>query len=173
MPSFFFAFFYRFALLALVLLALSGRAAAVEPLTTYDIVLLQPDEVMKARVPSVDAFGEYIRALQRQARLPGPGAAGSGFVVVGIRPGGKSRFWLDFDAPAPSAALGELLVKQLQAVPAPPVQGGAVVFALKVGLWGGKPSARVAPAPAAWKAAAAKAGHPIDPGELAELTWNE
>ena len=163
----------RHLLASLLLAALTMTAAeAVEPATTYDVILLQPDATMKARVPDLDRFADYIRALQREARVPGPAAAASGFVVIALRPDGSSRAWLDFDEPL-NAGVSTMLVQRLRALPVPAVQGGPVVFALKVGLWGGKPSARVAPSPRQWRDAAARAGHALEPGELVEKIWNE
>ena len=149
-------------------------ANAAEALTTFNVILLQPDPVLQARVPDIDALAAYIQALQAQARVsvPGPGAANSGFIVVALRPGGRSNAWLDFDDPL-NEGVSEALVKRLRAVTVPPVQGGAVVFALKVGIWGGKESSRVAPAPAEWRDAAAKAGHALEPGELALSIWKD
>ena len=165
----------RFAL-AWLWATLSFAAQAADTFITYNVVLLQPDDLMRARVPDIDQFAAYVRALQAQARLafpaPGPGTGNGGFIVVAVRPGLRSNVWLDFDHPLmDSVSTG--LIERLRALAPPAVQGGPVVFALKVGVWGGQASSRVAPAPREWRDAAAKEGHQLDIGDLVESIWKD
>ena len=167
--------FTRRAFAGLALAFAAWGVQAADALTMHSVVLLQPDALMKERVSDVDRFSAYIKALVREAQVPGPGAAASGFIVVALRPGAQARFWLDFDGG--EAALNPLvraaLIKQLSRVPALEVQQGPVVFALNVGLWGGKASPRVAPSPQEFREASKQAGRPLEIGELVERIWNE
>ncbi|MDY0748214.1 hypothetical protein SNE35_27180 [Paucibacter sp. R3-3] len=167
--------FTRRAFASVMLAFAAWGAQAADALTMHSVVLLQPDALMKERVQDVDRFSAYIKALVREAQVPGPGAAASGFIVVALRPGAQSRFWLDFDGG--EAALNPMvraaLLKQLTHVPAIEVRQGPVVFALNVGLYGGKPSPRIAPSPQEFREASKQAGRPLEVGELVERIWNE
>ena len=174
---------------ALVACALIGAVAlpahAVEPaasmrhaesFTKHNVVLLQGSSVLEARVASVDAMAEYIRAIESAAkaavlasRSERPAA---GFIVVAVQPGARSRVWLDFDAP-PSFETSRLLIDRIAAVPPMEVRNGPVVFALKVGLWDAFESKRIAPSPPAWKAMTRKAGKQLELDELIDRLWGE
>ena len=76
------------AVLATILL--SSAASAATPYRTENIMLLQPDFVLKERAPSVPALSEYIKAVQSAAgraladEEPHPA---SGYLVLAVRPG--------------------------------------------------------------------------------------
>lgn len=154
---------------------LPGWAAAAPPaLSNVDIVLLQPEEQLRERLPDTAAFARYLQALQLHAAsalestLLRP--ATGGFLVLALRPGGGVRGWLDMDLPLP-APLQTLLLAALQATPAPGVHGGPVVFALKASLWGGRLTPRAAPAPTEWREAARQAGRRLPLDELLQAVW--
>lgn len=163
-------------LFALVLFALCLPARASEPLTKFGVVLLQPDIVLKNRVPEVTALANYIRAVEDAARASfltnqqHPSTAG--FIVVAVRPEQKSKVWLDFDPPLPSA-LKDVVIANLKAVQPFGARAGAVVFAIKVGIWGGAKPVRTTPSPAEWTAATKRLGRPVETGELVEMIWDE
>jgi len=96
--------FFRSLLLSLVLAAAfaSEPTHAAEPLTQFNVVLLQPTSVLEERVPEVDAMAAYIKAVEGAARqaviASGVQQAVGGFIVVAVRPGLQSKVWLDFDA---------------------------------------------------------------------------
>jgi hypothetical protein len=48
-----------------------------------------------------------------------------------------------------------------------------VVFAIKVGLWDGRETRRVAPSPTEWKAANKQAGRPLDIDSMIQRVWRE
>ena len=163
------------AVVLLVLLAATAYARAAEPLTHFNVVLLQPSKVLEARVTSVDAMADYVKAVLAASReaviASGAQQAVSGFIVVAIKPGGPSKVWLDFDALV-DLELRRQIVAKAQAVPPFEVKTGPVVFALKVATWGGKESRRAVPLPLEWK----KAASGKDPGEVSELVervWND
>jgi hypothetical protein len=148
---------------------------AADPLTVSNVVLLQPSTVLEARVASVDAMAEYIKAVEAAAR-EGVAAATArqsvgGFIVVAVRPGLQSKVWLDFDALLDLEAQHHI-TRKVAAVPPFDARQGAVVFALKVALWGGRPTKRTAPLPAQWKNAT-RDGQPMEVGELVERLWND
>ena len=151
-------------------------APAAEPVTKHGVVLLQPSAVLEQRVPSVDAMADYIKAIEaasREAVLASPlKQAAGGFIVVAVRPGQKSKVWLDFDTLLDSE-MGRQIIARATAVPPFEAREGPVVFALKVSLWQGRESKRVAPSPPEWKAATKQAGRPLDVDSMIRRVWRE
>jgi hypothetical protein len=151
-------------------------AHAAEPITKFGVVLLQPSSVLEQRVPSVDAMADYIQAIEaasREAVLASPlKQSAGGFIVVAVRPGQKSKVWLDFDTLLDSE-IGRQIIASATAVPPFEARQGPVVFALKVGLWQGRESKRVAPSPPEWKAATKQAGRQLDLDTLIRRVWRE
>lgn len=154
----------------------STFADAEETLHTFNVVLLQPDFVLQERVPDVPALSNYIKAIEGAAssavQSNAEVAPTGGFIVVAVKPGEKSNIWLDFK-PALQAQTAAAIQSAAKSVPPPTVEKGVVVFALKVGLWGGSAPAATAPSPAEWNAAARAAGRPIETGALVEMIWRE
>ena len=161
---------------AAALIGAAALAHAAEPYTKHNVVLLQGSSVLEARVASVDAMAEYIRAVETAARqavlaAPTPRPA-AGFIVVAVQPGPRARVWLDFDS-APSFETSRLLVDKIAAVPPMEVRNGPVVFALKVGLWDAFESKRLAPSPPSWKAVTQQAGKQLEIDELMERLFRD
>jgi hypothetical protein len=145
------------ALLFLVLsLALAATALAADPLTKHGVVLLQPGTVVQARVPSVDAVADHIKAIEAAAGEAVAGHAArqafSGFIVVAVRPGLQARAWLDFDTLV-DLDLQRQILAQVQAVKPFAAKDGLVVFAIKLSTWGASPSKRQVPLPPEWRKA--------------------
>jgi hypothetical protein len=166
------------AALACALLCLGAALAqAAEPFTKHNVVLLQSSALLEARVASVDAMAEYIRAVEAAAREAALASASkrpaAGFIVLALRPGPRARVWLDFDAPPPSFETSRALIAKIAAVPPFEVRDGPVVFALKVGLWDAFESKRLAPSPAEWKAATRRAGQQLELDALIEQVWRD
>jgi hypothetical protein len=164
----------RWLLLSLLLFGAAGARAA-EPLVNFNVVLLQPGSTLEERVPSVDAVAEYVRLIEAAARnavlASKARQALGGFIVVAVRPGLKSKVWLDFDALL-DLEIRRQIIEMTQAVKPFEARKGAVVFALNVALWGGARTKRVAPSPPEWKKVAPGAT-PLEVGELVEAAWNE
>ncbi len=162
--------------LAFFACTLSHIAFASDAMRTFNIVLLQPDSVLQKRIPDVSALSAYIKAIETsvesvlQAELEHIPAGG--FLVVAVKPGEKSNVWLDF-GPFLIPRTAEKILAAAKGVPPLSVQDGMVAFAIKVGFWGGSEPAAMAPSPAAWKAAAKKAGHPLELDALVETVWPE
>jgi len=164
----------RLSLLVYILVA-AACAQASEPLTNFNIVLLQPSSILQERVPSVDAMAEYVKAVEVASREAVSASEAKqsvgGFIVVAVRPGLKSNVWLDFDALL-DLELKRQIVARVRAVKPFEALKGPVVFALKVATWGGKESRRLAPTPPEWKNAA-RGGPPLEVGDLVESIWTE
>lgn len=165
------------ASLALVLMWITASLVwAAEPLVKQGVVLLQPSSVLEERVPSVDAMAEYIRAVEaaaREAVRAGPvKQATGGFIVVAVKPGGKSKVWLDFDTLL-DVETGRQIAARIVAVEPFAAHKGPVVFAIKVSLWDGRESRRIAPSPAEWKAATKQAGRQLDIDSMIGRVWRE
>jgi hypothetical protein len=159
---------------ALALLGALMPAQAAE-ITRQEVVLLQPDAELRARVPSVDAYGDYVNAVRaawfeaiRAHALPQPAA---GFVVLAVRPGQQARLWLDVEPPLPEALADALRQRTARTLP-PVVRQGPVLIALKLSLDGAPWPRKAAPEPLAWRQAAAIAGEAIDVSDLAQALWD-
>jgi len=165
----------RLFLLSLLALIATTSAQAAEPFKSFNVVLLQPNAVLEQRVPSVDAMAAYIQAVQAASRegvvASGSAQAASGFIVVAVKPGLKSKVWLDFDG-LTDLEIQRQIAARVQAVKPFEAAQGPVVFALKVATWGGKESRRTLPSPSEWKAASAE-GAPVEVGELVERVWRD
>jgi len=164
----------RSLLVLLCLFFAAAGARATEPITAFNVVLLQPSAVLEERVPSVDDMAAYIKAVQAAAREAVVASAAKqsvgGFIVVAVRPGLQSKVWLDFDALL-DLEVRRQIVTRIGAVKPFEVLKGPVVIALKVGLWNGRESKRTAPLPPEWKAAS-QGGAPMEVGELVDSLWD-
>ncbi|HEY8100162.1 MAG TPA: hypothetical protein VIF82_05375 [Burkholderiaceae bacterium] len=158
----------------LALLCCAARAA--EPLTMFKAVLMQPNYIYRDRVVSTDALATYIKTIETAGRTVienvGQQTTTAGFIVVALRPGQRSNVWLDFD-PSVADALNSELIAKIRIILPPKIKDGPVVFALKVGLWGGKEPSRTAPNPAEWKAVQQKSLFPLETDELVEKIWKD
>ena len=159
------------AILSIALVSLSAVAAT--PYKTESIMLLQPDSVLKERVQSTQSFADYIKASQSAAETTLSSEAptpSSGFIIFAVRPGSQSRVWFDFNPELPVETTNRLRTA-IQAVPAVPVKGGTVVFALRTTLWGA-PSARGFPNPSEWSNAMKGRSEPMEVGDLVDkFVW--
>ena len=164
----------RSSYLSVCLLLAAVCARAAEPITNFNVVLLQPSAVMEKRVASIDAMADYIKSVEAASReavvASGATQAVGGFIVLAVKPGQKSHVWLDFDALL-DLKMRELITQGVNAIKPFEVTDGPVVFALKVATWDGKESKRVAPSPSEWKMATQN-GKPLEIGRLVEKVWN-
>lgn len=160
-----------------VLLSVAALCAqAAEPITKLGVVLLQPSTVLEERVPSVDAMAEYIKSVEAASRAAVLASAlrqsAGGFIVIAVRPGLQSRVWLDFDTLLDADISREIVSRVTQVRPFD-ARKGPVVFALKVAVWDGRESRRVAPSPSEWKAATKQAGRPLDIDSMIQRVWRD
>ncbi|HEU4665392.1 MAG TPA: hypothetical protein VFS55_15285 [Dokdonella sp.] len=134
-----------------VLAAAPVRAA--EAWRTLGFVLLQPEAVLRERVPGgAQAMSDYIGSIDAAAKKTlaavEPPRPTSGFLVLAVRAGGRSKAWLDLWPNLPRAS-EPTLIDAVQAVKPFAVSTGTVVFALRVSAWGAAPTNR-SPKPDAW-----------------------
>ncbi|EHR69591.1 hypothetical protein BurJ1DRAFT_0710 [Burkholderiales bacterium JOSHI_001] len=145
-----------------------------EPLVNAGVVLLQPESVLQSRVKDAAEFAAYMQQVEGAAAQALKAAFQrkpvGGFIVLALRPERKCKVWLDLDGELP-APTRNAVVQNIEALAAPQVQDGLVVFALKASFWGGRPPTRVAPAPAEWKAAAEQAGSKLAVEALVDRLW--
>lgn len=129
-----FTFFTWFAAISLC----HSITISAAPFHTENVVLYQPDEVLKQRVPSVKALGDYIQKLESicEGHFGDSAKASNLAIVVAVKPGGRSRFWLVPSANADPNDLEKLRTK-LAAVPPVAVEGGPLAFALNGSIAGG------------------------------------
>ena len=119
------------ALLLTLLFISSGAVGAAVAKTGFEIVglvLYQPSEELEQRCTSHD-LATYTKRVEATAAAFFKGATHPEALdlVVAVRPSGKTKVWF-----IPSAAYGGKLAAlrtQLEAIPAPKVTGGPVVFA--------------------------------------------
>jgi hypothetical protein len=149
-------------------------AHAAQPFVNAGVVLLQPEAVLAQRIADTERFAAYMQQVEAAAGQAAEGVfqrtPAGGFLVLALRPGGRSRVWLDLDTPPPEATQAAIR-SRIEAVPAVEVSG-LVVVSLQASFWGGRPTQRKAPAPQAWKAHAAKSGGPLPLEALVEAVWD-
>jgi hypothetical protein len=156
-------------------LAAASSAHAVEPLVQHDVVLLEKGELIEQRVDGgSDAMAAYMKTLGQAltdvmrahpAQLPS-----AGFIVVAVRPEGRTHAWFDFK-PALADTTRAALAQAVESTPPMKVRSREIVFALRVSLWSEKPPKAYAPAPQEWKDAS-KDMHPKpDVDTLVDMVW--
>lgn len=158
------------ALLASMLIGFTASAAT--PYRMDSLTLLQPDFVLKERVPSIDSLSAYIKDVQGAAAAAlaeEPPHPASGHLVLAVRPGRQSMVWLDFEPDLPEATAAKLRAAIL-AVPAFEAREGVVVFSLNSSLWGAAASQGF-PNPPEWRKAMEGHDDPVEIGELVEKVW--
>lgn len=169
----------RIALIAgLLALWFGGHAGTVRAAESYRmdaIVLLLPEAVFAERVSSVQAMSDYVgsinEAVTQRLAAERKAVSSGGRLFIAVRPGRRSRVWLQFD-PALPKGVEAALRKAAEAVPALTVTGGTVVFALNVSLGGATaPTGMPGPLPEEWMAAVRSAGRPMDAAQIAEAAW--
>ena len=159
-------------LVGLTAVIFTFTAFAATPYRTESIMLLQPDFVLKERVPSIDSLSGYIKAVQSSAGHALSGTTptpASGYLVLAVRPGGQSMVWLDFKPALPEPTAAKLRAAILS-VPAFEANNGTVVFALNSSLWGGQPASGF-PNPPEWSKAMGGRDEPVEIGDLVDKVW--
>ena len=166
------------ALLRLVPAALAlalASARAVEPLVQHDVVLLEKGEIIEQRVDGgSDAMAAYVKklgeAVTEAVRAHPAQIPSAGFIVVAVRPEGKTRTWFDFK-PALAESTTVALANAVDKTPALPVKSREIVFALRVSVWSSQPPKAYAPAPQEWKDATQGMHPKPDVDTLVDMVW--
>jgi hypothetical protein len=121
------------ASIAFFAFVVDGHCATATGFHSYQIVLYQPDSVLQARVPSVEALAAYEKRLDKVCTdfFAGAKTRERLDIVVGLKPGKRVRVWFVSSSRAvPENSLAPLR-KRLEAVPACNVREGPVAFAIR------------------------------------------
>lgn len=159
--------------IALLGILMSNPAFAVEPYRVQNLMLLQPDSVLSERV-QVQALSHYIASVNSAAQTSLAGAAqptpSAGFIVVAVRPGGRSKVWLDF-SPALPLDVATQLRSSLERVAPFEAKNGVVVFAINSTLWGAAATERQGPSPIEWQEAMKDRESAVMIDDLVDHVW--
>ena len=158
----------------MILLMPSVVCEAQKPFEQKGIAILQPEKVFFERVTGMSSFEVYVKELvdgvdRSVGKLPRSAPTG-GFLVVAVKPGGRSRVWLDLPPGIPGEASNAIQEAAQQVYPMP-VKNGVALFAIKISLWSGEAPKGMVPRPQAWEAEGEKAGGPIELGDLVMRVW--
>lgn len=157
--------------------AADGAPTAEVPVEAWrgkDVVLYLPDPVMKARV-EVSALTPYVNAATTaaegafRAAPVQPGA--SGMVLLMVKPGGRAKAWVVTGEPAPNTDTIAVVVKAVEAVPAPAVREGPILVGVGFEAWGGgaPPVGASPPIPRDWYSYFPKDGGQLDDAFMARV----
>jgi hypothetical protein len=150
-------------------------APAVKVYHMAGVILMQPDFVLNQRIPNAQGLADYVvkvnEAIEAATKTYAPPTSAGGFIVLAVRPGGKSKAWLDVQPPLP-AALASRVMSAIQTVPPFPAKSGTVVFAINASFWGGA-IPRKQPYPDEWAAIAKKHSQPLEASQVADLAWGK
>jgi len=104
------------------------------------VFLHQPDQMLVPRVKDYQSLATFIKQIQSECDSyyseTRPRGSQTVDVVVVIKPGQKSRFWLVYEPPQSNPARDQGLVENLQRLSPPPVEEDPVSFTLRLLLWG-------------------------------------
>jgi len=131
----------------------------------HSITLYLPGEVIEPRVPA-GILATYVGALKERATIEFSAhshAGVSGVIVVMIKPGQESRSWLVTGTPV-QTEIRDSIEQAFEAVVAPNVSGGPVVFGLVFSAWGGgeSPPGMPMPIPESWNVLSGPEGRLMD-----------
>lgn len=162
------------SLLAALLLCCSSLALAAE--TRFDsYYFFQPEAVLQEKGINVDTLGRYSRTLQskiyqalKKVKMP-PSA---GYLVIAIRSDGAVSSWLDMQ-PAVHEYYDNQIYDIIQKLPAPDVNKGIFVFAIKMAIDTPVHTKKAVPAPADWAEAKKRLTNKDDIEELMLSIWPE
>jgi hypothetical protein len=165
-----------------ILIGLPGLCAG-EPakgFKTENLVLYQPDSVLRERLPSVEDLASYVKRLQAVcgnffADVETPETLD---IIVALKPGRQSRVWFVSSTPSPSGMSRESLRVKLEAVTPVEVRYGPVAFAISAKIAGGSGNvpkgdgAYQPPIPKEWQEAAKGQKEPlVIPDGFLALVW--
>lgn len=131
------------AFLALLLFVVAGCYSSKQskpPFPLPAILFHQPDEMLVPRLTDPKSFGAFIQQIQFECdsyfSSMRPRSPQTLDVVVVVKPGQKSRFWLVYDPSQANPAGDPALMEKLQKLKPPTVYEGPVSITLRLLLWG-------------------------------------
>jgi hypothetical protein len=161
------------------LLGPPGHLIPARPLYPADFCyrhLYQPPVVLHDRLPSLEEFGRFCRDVEEAVREFATMVHYHGqslSLFIGLRPGGRSRFWLEFRPDGVPAEAKQALLRRLEAVRPPEVRGEVAAASYSL-LWGG-PGYQTdvfAFIPYEWRAALG-GGQGLIPEDVLHVAWPE
>lgn len=177
----------RFTLLASISLSLTGCAprGAMEPNSQSPssqrsvsmVRLYLPDDLMAQRVNNVQPLSDYLKSVEQRTdefwkKNEKPAAKGL-LIVVGVKPGGKSRVWcesVEADAQIDETTI-QALQKELEAISPVAVQNGPIAVALNYCFTGDR-SVKFPVLPKVWSDAAKSSKEDLMiPDGMFKLVW--
>jgi hypothetical protein len=156
---------------AAVLVACAARVLAAQGFYWDSSVLYQPDEPLRARGVEAKGLAGYMKQLDRVCTqfFASETTPERLDIVVGLKPGRKSRVWFVSSRRTSQDKSLIALRKKLEAVPAYSVHDGPVAFALRCTIAGAAPSKEI-PMPKEWR----PKGEPVlVPDGVFERIWRD
>lgn len=154
--------------------SLLSMTVSASDLKLAGIALLQPEDVVGARVNSATDLAAYIQALERAAAgyfaTVEPATPRTGHLVVATRPVRATNAWVVLE-PALSAEQTEALIRRLREVAPADSKDGPVVFALQVSIDGGTAPTDPAPLIEEWGKVVEQAGKELTVDEVVSRAW--
>ncbi len=139
------------------------------------IALYQTDQDLLERGASAEALDRYIKKIDAAASavlnrdLVPQGVSGA--LVLGIKPGAKSRLWIVLGDDRRKSVLMILLKAEIEAIAAPSVKQ-PIALAIHFDAWGGGHRVAVGAVPSEWAEASRKAGRALAvPDEIFASLW--
>lgn len=117
------------------------------------INLMQPKEVILAKMDGVEDMSEYIKQVEvdiNQKLSSVESTASWGFLVIAVRNDGKIKAWIDSDVEVPSS-VEKTMIEIAENTKSFPVSAGAVVFAIGFDIGGVGLPPYTMPFPNDWK----------------------
>lgn len=135
----------------------------------------QPEEVLRRRIANFETWNRLINQVIETASdywaAQPIGLPMSALLVVAVKPGEKSRFWMDCASGTIDTVLVRRLLTQLEELPVPTVREGPVAVAIHTAIWGGNHGAWEF-IPKEWQEACEQDALPVPDGIL-ELIWHD
>jgi len=161
-----------------VLLGCAAQTFAAQGFHWDSSVFYQPDEPLRARGVEAKGLVAYFRQLEKVCidAFASETTPEQLDIVVGLKPRRKVRVWIVSSRRSSQDKSLAALRKKLEAVPAYPVHGGPVAFALRCTIAGAvlpkEKEPYQPPRPKEWRDAAAK-GPVLVPDGIFERIWRD
>jgi hypothetical protein len=162
------------------LVSASSLAQAAQGFEMSNVVLYQPDDVLRSRLGGdVPSLVDYISRVNTAAagefsqHTDAPGTSGA--IVVAVKPNGSSRVWLELGENKLPEGLAIRLKSQLERLSPMKVHAGPVAFAIIFQAWGGgtpiTTPEQPAPFPVEWREAVVGPEPGVVPDTILEAIW--
>ena len=165
---------------AALTVCISSVFSAAKGFSWDSTVFYQPDEPVRARGVEAQGLVAYSRQLEKVCTnyFASETTPERLDIVVGLKPGRKSRVWFVSSRRSSHDPSLVSLKKKLESVPAYPVRTGPVAFALRCSIAGGGPAPKEKgsyqpPMPKEWREAIPKDKELLVPDGIFERIWRD